>query len=128
MLIIIIIMTKAMMKQKMMQLTLSNLRKILRGYNKQFKIVGIATRGKEELVNEFVDKTDKIKTDFNQVMKDLDDIIKIQRKPVTNQTPRKRKAKAPTAKKDGKKTTGRKSTKDVATQTRIPFKLKVKKR
>ena len=121
-------MTKAMMKQKMMQLTLSNLRKILRGYNKQFKIVGIATRGKEELVNEFVDKTDKIKTDFNQVMKDLDDIIKIQRKPVTNQTPRKRKAKAPTTKKDGKKVTGKKSTKEISTQTRIPFKLKVKKR
>jgi hypothetical protein len=119
-------MSKATMKQKMMQLTLSNLRKILRGYNKEFKIVGISSRGKEELINEFVDKTDKIKTDFNQVIKDLDDIIKIQRKPVTDQTPRKRKAKAPTTKKDGKKTTGRKSTKEVGTQTRVPYRIKRK--
>jgi hypothetical protein len=81
------------MKEKMMKLTLTNLRKILRGYNKEFKIVGISTRGKEDLINEFVGKTDKIKTDFNQVNKDLDDIIKLQKKPVTNQTTTTRKSK-----------------------------------
>ena len=105
-----------MMKNKMMKLTLSNLRRILRGYNKEFKIVGIYTRGKEDLINEFVSKTDKIKTDFNKVNKDLDDIIKLQRKPVTNQTPaRKRKA-----------TTGakKKRTSEIGTQTKIPFRYK----
>ena len=72
-------MSKKKMKERMMALTMTNLRKILRGYNKEFKIKGISTRSKEDLVNEFVSKTDQIKTNFKTVIMELDEILSTQR-------------------------------------------------
>jgi len=69
----------AEMKDRMMRLTTANLMRILRGYNKKMKITGIATRGREDLIDEFISKAKEIPSIMKTAIKDLDDVLSNQK-------------------------------------------------